>query len=289
MSVTRTLFSPDDWRPRARRDRGMPYTLVLHGLCNNEDERFDISELCAFSQTVEHEANLIELRGFIAGPIVFEVNGETTDCLEKPISIPGYVESEGTSFLSHSATGVLLVENSRIFDELANAGLCSALSVILVSATGIPRVNCRRLLSRLERELGLPVHMLMDNDTWGYFVFSMMARGMLGPHMTSKPHALRNPRFLGIRAGEAAKLGISSKVLRPPKPSWKLRMAEMRRYECFRNSIWEKEFDEFEPQAGGVDVRLVIAEMGTKEFIENYLAPRLARESQAFERGDDRL
>lgn len=275
MKSKHTLFSPIALQSHPKLTASLPYNIALKTLADSQDSSFDVVELSAFSQAIEHEVSLIESRGFLVGPVTIQVGDQAVDCNSGAIPIPGFVEEEGLRFSTHSALGVLLVETGTVFDALVKASFCKDVPFILVTGSGIPRASCRRLLHRLERELTLPVHLLTDNDTWGYFIYSVLKRGMIGPQMKCEYHALSDPHYVGIKAGEAASIGIADKVVRRAKPTWQPRLTELRKYDCFRDSPWPQEFDAFEKQAGGVDVKAVIAEVGITEFINGYLTPKL--------------
>lgn len=271
MSNKRTLFAPD-FRQHSKQfsATNAPYSVAVKSLASARDGRFDSIELSAISQAAEHDAPLIESRGCLTGAIAMRIGSEEVNCEGDAVPIPVFVEEEGLAFLSHRATGVLLVESRHVFDQLLSADFCVQMPFILITGSGIPRMCCRRLLHRMERELGLRISILTDNDTWGYFIYSVMARGMIAPHMANEYYAIRNPSYVGIKAGEA-----SPQVLRRSKPVWKLRLAELRQYDCFRDAPWPEEFDAFEQQGGGIDVKGYMAEVGTDQFVREYLVPRL--------------
>src|ERR1700722_9797259 len=97
--------------------------------------------------------------------------------------IPTWVEADNLEFGKQTAAGIILVESWPVFDRLCRAKAWRTLNMVIVCGHGIPRAGVRRFIHRLAGESTLPVYLLADNDTWGYFIFSLLKRGLLAPHM----------------------------------------------------------------------------------------------------------
>ncbi len=196
---SRTLFDADTTR---RIEKDIPLFTGLHMLADSEDGRYPLHEAAIFAHVAEHEVALYEPRGWMCGPLMVRIGkGRCTDLskLKHPWRVPAYVERDALSFCDCSATGVLLVESDPVFMNLFGRQIAQKLNLLLVTGCGIPRLAVRRLLFRLSTELGLPVYLLTDSSTWGYFAFSVLKRGLLAPHARFEYAAIRDLRFLGMR------------------------------------------------------------------------------------------
>jgi DNA topoisomerase-6 subunit A len=276
--ITKTLFESPFNEPRdGFKQSKLTYNLALQTLADSEDARFDELELASFSQIVEHEVFLYESRGLLKGPLKVSVGESQIDCMEHEISIPTFVEHDFFSVVESNAAGVLLVENQKVFKVLVDGSFCQRIPFLIVTGCGIPRSTCRRLLHRLERDHDLKIHVLTDNDTWGYFIYSVLARGMLGPHAAFDCFSVTDPRYIGLRAGVATETAAGEIAMRPWKEHWDLRIAAMRSYPCFSDPDWQLEFDAFEQQGGAIDLLAFISELGIETFIDSCLKNWLAQ------------
>ena len=60
----------------------------------------------------------------------------------------------------------------------------------------------RRLLHRLHNELKLPVYCLLDNDPWGYYIYSVIKQGSINLAYESKRMAIPDAHYLGLRSND---------------------------------------------------------------------------------------
>ena len=170
---------------------------------------------------------------------------------------------------------MLLIVNWHTTNELFRSNACIESNLILVSGIGIPRLPTRRVLHRLSTEFNLPVYVLCDNDTWGYFMFSVLKRGLMGPHVRYPFLAVQDLRYLGLRAGEYRSLGFDEKLLIPWKRHYDIRINHLRKYSCFRGSKWQREFSDFRRQHGGFEVNAACGLLGTKTFLRKCILDKL--------------
>jgi DNA topoisomerase-6 subunit A len=280
--ITNSLFRVDFLSHSSARENdsphSLPYDIALQLLRDSEDERFAADELCIFSDVVQHESLGYADRGFIAGDLDIVLGGGKPKQLRnvrKPLRIPFFVEDEFLHFNGSAAKGVLLVERFAVFDQIWKSKDWSDIGLILVTGQGLPRINARRLLHRLSVELSLPVYVLVDNDTWGYFIYSLLKRGMLGPHAHNKFLSVPDLRFLGLRAGDGKRFEVASGMMRPWEEHWNIRIECMRGYRCFRRREWQKEFDAFLSQRGALDTKVLMEKLGTETFVRDYLRHHL--------------
>jgi DNA topoisomerase VI subunit A len=274
---SRTLFDPDP-QGHGGAFSELPYYWALKSCADDPDEkRFGGCERWAFGQVVEHEVSLYEPRGYIVGPLTWKIGKSRASDLSRsgtPTQIPAFVEHDALAFKKCTACGILLLENYAVFKQLVERGAWNALNMVLATGSGIPRVAIRRLLHRLSGELKLPVYLLTDNDTWGYFIFSLVKRGLLGPHAFSEYMGVANLRFLGMRAGDVDLLTAKS-LLRPWKPEWDLRLKNIGKYSCFQTAAWKSELDDFKGQQGAVDLTAFYESLGPERFLSEYLEPKI--------------
>jgi DNA topoisomerase-6 subunit A len=189
-----------------------------------------------------------------AGPLVLLSDGDEVDYSRQGkglTAIPRDVT--GLELLRCRARGILFIETGVIALRLAEMELWKRFRLLLVSSRGLPHPQARSLLRRLQDQFRLPIYLLTDNDTWGYFIFSVLKRGALAPGATDPKLALKDVRFLGVRAGDFAELGEENRLLRW-EALWDSRLAAMGRYPCFRSRSWKDEFRRFREQKGKAEI-----------------------------------
>jgi len=186
-----------------------------------------------------------------AGPLVLLSDGDEIDYSRQGKGLT-VIPRDG-SVLRCSARGVLVTESSVIALRLAEMELWKRFRMLLVSSRGLPHPQTRSLLRRLQDQFRLPIYLLADNDTWGYFIFSVLKRGTLAPGASDPKRALKDVRFLGVRAGDFAELGEERCLLRW-EALWDSRLAAMSRYPCFRSRSWKAEFRRFREQNGKAEI-----------------------------------
>ena len=70
----------------------------------------------------------------------------------------------------------------------------------------------RRLLYRFADELKLPVYVLVDNDPWGYYIYSVVKQGSINLAYESRRMAVPTARFIGMSSFDAAKFDLPRTV-----------------------------------------------------------------------------
>ena len=57
-------------------------------------------------------------------------------------------------------------------------------------------------------ELGLPIYCLLDNDPWGYYIYSVIKQGSINLAYESRRMAIPAARFLGVRSIDLDRCGL---------------------------------------------------------------------------------
>jgi DNA topoisomerase-6 subunit A len=101
--------------------------------------------------------------------------------------------------------------------------------------------GARRLLQRMATELKLPIYILVDNDPWGLYIYSVLKQGSISLAYESMRMAVPNVRFLGMSASDYKKFTM------PPAVEIKLtkediaRSEQMKAYPWFKDKKWQRE------------------------------------------------
>ncbi|EQD29988.1 DNA topoisomerase (ATP-hydrolyzing), partial [mine drainage metagenome] len=117
-------------------------------------------------------------------------------------SIPYNVEIEKVKLISHDVDFILAIETGGMFDRLVENGFDENFRSLLVHLKGQPARSTRRLLKRLNTELGIPIYVFTDGDPWSFRIFGSIAYGAIKTAHISEWLAVPSSEFIGITASD---------------------------------------------------------------------------------------
>ena len=200
--------------------RGLFY-LLKHTIEGTKEETFDTQDECdPVIEDVEVTLNAMreELHlyaknaGSMVGPITLVDSGDEIDCSRMGsggYSIPSIVEPEVMQFKKHDAKFILHVEKDTVWRRFNEDKFWRKHNCILTHGGGQPPRGVRRMLNRLHNELNLPVYCLLDNDPWGYYIYSVIKQGSINLAYESKRMAIPDARYIGLRSKDFERCQLS--------------------------------------------------------------------------------
>ncbi len=144
-----------------------------------------------------------ENRGAMVGNITLVDKGDEIDCRRMGsggYALPSIVEPDVIQFKKCEAKFVLHVEKGTVWNRFNEDRFWEKNNCILTHGAGQPPRGCRRLLQRLNQELGLPIICVLDCDPWGHYIYSVIKQGSISLAFESSRLAIPEAKFLGIRA-----------------------------------------------------------------------------------------
>src|SRR3990170_6778330 len=142
-----------------------------------------IEDLEVTVDALREELHLFAARkGSMVGPITIADTGDTIDLRRMGSggwAVPSIVEGNVITFKKHEAKYVLLIEKDAVWTRFNEDKFWKRNSCIIVQGGGQPPRGVRRLVQRLHHELKLPVYVLVDNDPWGFYIYSVMKQGSI--------------------------------------------------------------------------------------------------------------
>ncbi len=142
-------------------------------------------------------------KGTLVGNITVEDNGDVIDCRRMGTggyAIPSIVEPDVIKFGKCEAKFVLHVEKDTVWNRFNEDRFWEKHNCILTEGGGQPPRGVRRLLQRLHNDLGLPIYCLLDNDPWGYYIYSVIKTGSINLAYESQRMAIPEAKYLGLRS-----------------------------------------------------------------------------------------
>ena len=235
--------------------RGLFY-LLKHTIEGTREETFDtqaecdpiIEDLEVSLDAMREELHLYAKNaGAMVGPITLVDTGDEIDCSRMGsggYSIPSIVEPEIVQFKKNNAKFILHVEKDTVWRRFNEDKFWRQHNCILTHGGGQPPRGVRRMLHRLHYELKLPVYCLLDNDPWGYYIYSVIKQGSINLAYESRRMAIPDARFLGLRSGDYERCQLSPSVQIKLNDQDVKRARQIAQYPWFAHKKpWQKELD----------------------------------------------
>jgi DNA topoisomerase-6 subunit A len=266
--------------------RGLFY-LLKHTIEGTSEETFDTQNEC--DPIIEDvEVSLDSMReelhlyaknaGAMVGPITLVDSGDEIDCSRMGsggYSVPSIVEADIVQFKKNTAKFVLHVEKDTVWRRFNEDKFWRQHNCILTHGGGQPPRGVRRLLHRLHYELKLPVYCLLDNDPWGYYIYSVLKQGSINLAYESRRMAIPAARFLGLRSNDYERCQLTPSVQIKLNDQDIKRARQIAQYPWFANKKpWQKELDLMLKNGFKLEVEALISK-DISYVTEEYVPSRL--------------
>jgi DNA topoisomerase-6 subunit A len=237
---------------------------------NRDDNNVEID---VFRQVLEHENWLYEPRGKMIGEIdIYEYDRLVYSDTNQYYKIPSWVEGDSCRFGDFVARSIIITTSFNVFEIMKNAGVHKLLNAIIILTSGVPRFITRRFIYSLKCHTHLPVFCLVDNDTWGYFSYSVLLRGCLAPYKKYEFNAVPDCHFLGLNATHAEMCVSNGCPISKWKPIWTKRIKALSLYDCFSSEKWQNEFKRFSEHGYAVDLGQALQYCGFEWIVDEIAA-----------------
>ena len=219
-------------------------------------------------------------RGTMIGNITIVDTGDEIDCRRMGsggYAIPSITEPDVIEFKKCEAKFVLHVEKDTVWGRFNEDRFWEKHNCILTEGSGQPPRGVRRLLRRLNEELGLPIYCLLDCDPWGHYIYSVIKQGSISLAFESERLAIPDAKFIGVRAKDYEDCDLSDDVQIELNETDKKRAREIAAYPWFKDHrSWQKEIAKMLDNGFKMEVESLI----TKDIsyvTEEYVPDRLKR------------
>ena len=266
--------------------RGL-YYLLKHTIEGAREDTFeDQSDCDPIIEDIEVALNALreELhvyasnRGAMVGNITLNDTGDEIDCGRMGsggYAIPSIVEPDVVQFLTCKADFVLHVEKDTVWRRFNEDKFWKDHNCILTHGNGQPPRGVRRLLFRLNKELKLPVYCLLDNDPWGYYIYSVIKQGSINLAFESRRMAIPGCKFLGLRSIDFERCDLSPSVTIQLTENDIKRANQIAKYPWFANKKrWQKEIQKMLDNGFKLEVESLISKR-ISYVTEEYVPERL--------------
>jgi DNA topoisomerase VI subunit A len=112
----------------------------------------------------------------------------------------------------------------------------------------------------VHNELDLPVYCLLDNDPWGYYIYSVIKQGSINLAYESKRMAIPNARYIGLRSKDYDRCNLSPSVTITLKDTDIKRAKQIASYPWFeKKKPWQKEIEQMLKNGFKLEVEALIS------------------------------
>jgi DNA topoisomerase-6 subunit A len=231
------------------------YYMSKHTLPHSSENTFEdqdesdpiIEDLEVGIDALREELHLFATRrGSVVGKLVIDDAGDRIDLSRMGRggwSLPSICEPDVIKFLECKADFILFVEKDAVFTRLNEDGFWKKHNCILMTTGGQATRGARRLLQRMSEELKLPSYVLVDNDPWGLYIYSVLKQGSINLAYESMRMAVPGVRFLGMSSHDYTAYKLTPAVQIKLKKEDIARAEQMKAYPWFKDKKWQREID----------------------------------------------
>jgi len=270
--------------------RGL-YYLLKHTIEGTKEETFNdqgecdpIIEDCeVLLESLREELHLYaQKKGDMVGELVIVDKGDEIDCSRMGsggYGIPSIVEPDVIQFKKCNARFVLHVEKDTVWQRFNEDKFWRKYHCILTHGGGQPPRGVRRMLHRLHNELKLPVYCLLDNDPWGYYIYSVIKQGSINLAFESQRMAIPEAKYIGLRSIDFERCGLSNSVKISLNDNDRKRAMQIASYPWFeKKKSWQKEIQTMLDNGFKLEVEALISR-DISYVTEQYVPQRMAEGS----------
>jgi DNA topoisomerase-6 subunit A len=262
------------------------YYLQKHTVAGSNENTFEeqnesdpvIEDLEVSTDSLREELHLFANRkGAMVGNLVINDSGDDIDLARLGSggwAIPSICEPSTVKFVRNKAEYVLFVEKEAMFSRFNEDKFWRTQNCILMTSGGQATRGARRLLQRLATELKIPVYVVVDNDPWGLYIYSVLKQGSISLAYESMRLAVPGVRFVGMSALDYKKFKLSKAVEIKLGDKDIARAKEMKAYPWFADKKWQREIDETLANGFKMEVDSFLTK-GVSFISEEYLPKKL--------------
>ncbi len=262
------------------------YYITKHTIGETKQNTFEeqdesdpiIEDLEVALDALREELHLFASRkGSMVGPITIRDTGDTIDLRRMGSggwAVPSIVESNVIEFVRHEAKYILLIEKDAVWTRFNEDKFWKRERCIILQGGGQPPRGVRRLVQRLHSELKVPVYVLVDNDPWGFYIYSVMKQGSINLAYESMRMAVPDARFIGLSSFDKDAYQLPTNVAIKMDDGDVSRAKQMLAYPWFRAKQWQREISEM--VRSGLKFELeALSRRGISFITEEYLPRKL--------------
>jgi len=154
--------------------------------------------------------------------------------------IPFNVEEDKVRLIDHDVDFMIAIETGGMFDRLVENGFDEEHRALLVHLKGQPARSTRRMIKRMNEEMGIPLVVFTDGDPWSFRIFASVAYGAIKTAHLSEYLATPSAEYIGITASDILSYELpTDKLNDQDKQALKSELSDPR----FNTRFWKDEIE----------------------------------------------
>jgi len=262
--------------------RDMYYNLK-HSIGDSHENTFEeqaesdplIVDIETTLQVLREQLHLLaDRKGVVVGNVKIRDRGDLIDWSKLGSggwSIPSVVED--ITFEKVNADFVLVIEKNAGFERLHEDKLWKKYNCILMGTGGQAARGTRRLIKRLADEHKLPVYVLTDSDSYGWYIYSVIKSGSMALAHASEQLGTPTAKFIGLTISDIKDYKLEKSIIRANERDIK-RAKELLDYPWFQHKEWKKEIKLMLDKKIKAEIE-ALSSRGLKFLSETYLPEKL--------------
>lgn len=226
----------------------------------------------------EHMGIMHDAKGKIVGNVVIRSKGYDIDLSRMgsgAYAIPPNVDR--LEIRRVDADYILVIEKDAIFERLNEEEFWRKHNCILITGKGQPDRSTRRMVRRLWEEFDLPVYILTDADSYGFYIYSVYRSGSISLSYESERLATPEARFLGVTVTDIEKYKIPRNYIIKATDRDIKRAKELMNYPWFKESkAWMKELKLFIERGEKIEIE-ALSGHGFKFLSHTYIPEKIKK------------
>ena len=217
---------------------------------------------------------LADRKGVVVGNVKVVDRGDTIDWSKLGSggwSIPSVVED--IEFESVDADFVLVIEKNAGFERLHEDKLWKKYNCILMGTGGQAARGTRRLVKRLADEHKLPVYVLTDSDSYGWYIYSVIKSGSMALAHASEQLGTPSAKFIGLTISDIKDYKLDKSIIKANERDIK-RAKELLEYPWFHHKEWQRELKLMIDKKIKAEIE-ALSSRGLKFLTDTYLPEKL--------------
>jgi len=215
-------------------------------------------------------------KGSVAGEVIVKDGDDIIDWSKLGSggwAVPSNVED--IVFKESNAEFVLFVEKDAVWNRLNEDKFWKKNKCIILESGGQATRGVRRLLQRLNKELSLPIYVLVDFDPWGIYIYSVLKYGSISLAYISDLLSIKDAKFVGLNGNDIKRYRLEKHLIKLKDLDIK-RMKEIENYPWFKNKKqWKEQFEIMKNLNAKVEIE-ALSSNGISFISEKYLPEKIS-------------
>ncbi len=215
-------------------------------------------------------------KGIVAGNVQIKDRGDIIDWSKLGSggwSIPSTVDE--VDFKKVDAESVIVVEKNAGFERLHEDKFWQKQKCILIGTGGQPSRGTRLLIQRLNKEHKLPVYVMTDADSYGFYIYSVIKSGSISLAHVSDRISTPTAKFIGLTISDIYEYDLKKCTIKARDVDIK-RAKELLNYDWFKKPAWQKEINLMIEKGIKAEIE-ALSHRGLKFMSEEYLPDKLKK------------